>query len=100
MQAIGPAAAGHQAAGELVDDDDFAVFDDVFDIALVEVVRLDGDLDVVLEVPVFGVGDVADAEEAFDLLPAFVGDRDGACFFVDDEVAGPGLCSRRFDQFA
>ena len=91
VEAIGPAAAGHEAAGELVDDDDFAFFDDVLDVALVEVVGLDGDFDVMLKVPVFGVGDVADAEQALDLLPALVGDGDGAGFFVDDEVAGPGL---------
>ena len=91
VQAIRPAAAGHEAAGELVDDDDLAVLDDVLHVALVEVVRLDGDFDVVLEVPVFRVGDVADAEEALDLFPAFVGDGDGACFLVDDEVAGVGL---------
>ncbi len=100
MQPVRPAAAGHQAAGELVDDDDFAVLDDVFDVALVEVVRLDGDLDVVLQVPVLGVGDVADAEQAFDLLPAFVGDGDGAGLFVDDEVAGPGLGLDSLDQLA
>ena len=57
VEAVGPAAAGHEAAGESVDDDDFAVFDDVLDIALVEGVGLDGGLDVVLELPVFGVGD-------------------------------------------
>ena len=37
VEAVGPAAAGHEAAGELVDDDDFAVLDDVLDVALVEV---------------------------------------------------------------
>ncbi len=100
MEAIGPAAAGHEAAGELVDDDDFAVFDDVLDVALVETMRLDGGLDVVLEVPVFGVGDVADAEEAFDLLPALVGDGDGAGFLVYDVIAGPGFGLEAFDEFA
>ena len=100
MEAIGPAAAGHEAAGELVDDDDFAVFDDVLDVALVEGVGLDGGFDVVLEVPVFGVGDVADAEQAFDLLPALVGDGDGAGLFVDDVVAGPGLGLEGLDEFA
>ena len=55
VQAVGPAAAGHQAAGEGVDDDDFAVFDHVVDVALVEGVGLDGGFDVVLEFPVFGV---------------------------------------------
>ena len=33
VQAIGPAPAGHQAAGKLVDDDDFAVFHHVLDVA-------------------------------------------------------------------
>ena len=100
MEAVGPAAAGHEAAGELVDDDDFALFDDVLDVALVEVVGLDGDFDVVLEVPVFGVGDVADAEEAFDFFPALVGDGDGAGLLVDDVVAGPGLGLEGLDEFA
>jgi len=57
-------------------------------------VGLDGDLDVVFEVPVLGVCDVADAEEFFDLLPTLVGDGDGACLLVDDEVSGPGFVSR------
>ena len=100
METVRPAAPGHQAAGELVDDDDFAVFDHVRDIALVERVGLDGDLDVVFEVPVFGVGDVADAEQLFDLLPALVRDGDGARLFVDDVVAGPGFFFERLDQFA
>ena len=100
VEAVGPAAAGHEAAGELVDDDDLAVFDDVLDVALVEGVGLDGDLDVVLEVPVLGVGDVADAEQAFDLLPALVGDGDGAGLLVDDEVAGPCLGLEGLDQLA
>ena len=100
MQAVGPAAAGHEAARELVDDDDFAVLDDVLDVALVEGVGLDGDFDVVLHVPVFGVGDVADAEKFFDLLEAFVGDGDGAGLFVDHVVAGPGLGLEGFDQLA
>ena len=100
MEAIGPAAAGHEAAGELVDDDDFAVLDDVLDVALVEAVGLDGDFDVVLHVPVFGVGDVADAEELLDLFEAFVGDGDGAGLFVDDVVAGPDLGLEGFDELA
>ena len=100
VEAIGPAAAGHEATGELVDDDDLAVLDDVLDVSLVERVGLGGDFDVVLPVPVFGVGDVADAKELFDLFPAFIGDGDGAGLFVDDEVAGPGLGFERFDQLA
>ena len=79
VQAIGPAAARHQAAGELVDDDDFAVFHHILDIAPVERVRLDRGLDVVLEVPVLGIGNVADAQQLLDFFPALFGDRDAAC---------------------
>ena len=35
-------AAGHGAAGELVDDDDLAALDDVVDLALEELLGLDG----------------------------------------------------------
>ena len=40
VQAVGPLAAGHQAAGELVDDDDLAVHHHVVAVAAVEVVAL------------------------------------------------------------
>ncbi len=100
VQAIGPAAAGHQAAGEGVDDDDFAVLDHVVDVALVEGVGLDGGFDVVLEFPVFGAGDVVDAERFLDGDPAFVGDADGAVLLVDDVVAGEGLAFEAVDLFA
>ena len=88
VQSVGPAAAGHQAAGELVDDDDFAVFHHVLDVALVERVRFDRGVDVVLQVPVLRVGNVADAQQLLDFFPALVGDRDAAVLFVDHEVAG------------
>ena len=55
-----------------------AVLDHVVDVALVERVGLDGGFDVVLEFPVFGAGDVVDAERFLDGDPAFVGDAD-AC---------------------
>lgn len=42
MQTIRPAPARHRAAGELVDNYDLFVLDDVVDLALEEVLRLDG----------------------------------------------------------
>ena len=48
VQTIAPAAAGHQAAGELVDDDHFAVLHDVILVALEEHVGLQRLLDVVV----------------------------------------------------
>jgi len=41
VQPIGPAAAGHHAAGELVDDDHFVVLDDVMLVAVIQRVRPD-----------------------------------------------------------
>ena len=41
VQAIAPAAAGHQAAGVFIDDDDLVVLDDVLHVLLVEAVGLE-----------------------------------------------------------
>ncbi len=102
VQPVGPAAAGHQAPGELVHDDDFAILDYVFHVALVERVRFDGGLDVVLEIPVLRVGDVLDAKQLLDFLPAFVGDSDGLVLLVHHVIAGEGggLARRALDLLA
>ena len=52
VQAVRPAAAVHQPAGEVVDDDHFAVLDDVLLVAVVEDVRLEGGVDVAREAEV------------------------------------------------
>ncbi len=57
VQAFGIAAAGHHAAGELVDDDDLAVADDVVLVLLEQAVRLQRVVDVVHD------GDVLDVVE-------------------------------------
>ena len=41
VKPVAPAASGHLAAGELVDDDDLVVLDDVLDVLLVEAVGLE-----------------------------------------------------------
>ena len=50
-----------------------------------------GGFDVVLEVPIFGIGDITDAEEALDFFPPFVRNRDVAMLFVNHEIAGEYL---------
>ena len=52
---------------------------------------LDGRLNVVLQVPVFGIGDVIDAQLFFDRDPTLVRNTDGAMLFVDHVVAGEKL---------
>ena len=88
VQPIGPAASRHQAAGELIDDEHLAVFHHVLHVALVQVVGLNRHLHVVLQVPVFRVGDVVDAQQLLDFFPSLLGDRRIAVLLVDHEVAG------------
>ena len=67
---------------------------------LIQVMRLDRHLDVVLQVPVLRVGDIADAQQLLDLLPALVGHRNRARLLVHHKVAGVGLVLQRLDQLA
>ena len=62
VQAIGIAAADHEAAGELIDDDDLAVLHDIVDIPLHDAAGGDGLIDVVGQGEVFGVIEALDAE--------------------------------------
>src|ERR1700716_302738 len=87
MQAVRPPPPWHHAAGKFVNDDDLTVFDYVLNIAPIQRMRLDRSFNVMLERPVFGVGDVADTEQSFDLLPTFVGDCDVAVLLVNHIVA-------------
>jgi hypothetical protein len=61
VESVRPATAGHQAAGELVDDDHLAVLDDVVDVALEEGMRAQGLIDVVQNVHVRRIPQVFDA---------------------------------------
>ena len=65
-------------------------------------VRLDGGIDVVLQVPVFRIGNVADAQKLLDFFPAFIGDGDAPVFLVHHVVAGEffGLAGRGVDFLA
>ena len=83
VQALGPAAALEDAAGELVDDLDLAVDHRVVDVALVERLGLQRLDQVVDEVAVLGAVEVVDAEELLGLLDAALGDRDGLVLLVE-----------------
>ena len=68
VQALAPAAAFHDAAGELVDDLHLVVLDHVLDVALVERLRLQRLHEMVDELRVLRRVEVLDAERALDLL--------------------------------
>ena len=86
VQALAPAPARHLPAGELVDDDDLVVLDDVVAVALVQRVRPQGLLEVAREARI-GVVEVLDAEQLLDLVDALLGRRDGLVLEVDEVVA-------------
>src|SRR5450759_317102 len=86
VETLAPAAAGHLATGELVDDDDLAVLDNVVAVPLEQSVGLEGRLEVAGQRGV-GVVHVLDAEEPLHLGDAFLGRRHGLLFEVDEVVA-------------
>lgn len=82
-------AADEDAAGELVDDDHFAVADDVVLVLGVELLGLDGVVQVAHERRVGGLVQVVDAELVLDELDAGLVDADGALADVDLVVHVP-----------
>ncbi len=94
VKTIAPAAAGHQPAGELVDDDDAAVLDHVLDVELEERVRAQCLRHVVEQRHVRRVVQPARtrhesvAEHPLGLGHSGFGQRDGLVLLVDDVVAG------------
>ena len=102
VQALRPAPALEDPAGELVDDLDLAVDHRVVDVALVQRLRLQRLDQVVDEVAVLGPVQVVDAEEALGLGDALLGDRDRLVLLVElvvevgDELllASAGPCLR------
>ena len=86
MQALIIAAAEHQTAGELIDDDDLTVADDVVYVALHDAACLDGLIDMVLESGVLRVGQVLDLEVRLGALLAMRGEGRGLCLFIDDVI--------------
>ena len=92
MQAIAVTAAEHEAACEFIDDDDFAVLDDVILIAVHHEARPQGLDDEVVQIEVVVVEHVADAQHLFNFGNTRVGRRDGLLFFVHRVVVfGEGL---------
>ena len=86
MQAVAPAAPRHQATGEFIDDDDFAVLHDIVHVPFVERIGLQRLDDVVDEIHVGRIVQVVHAEELFDAHVAVLGQRGGLGLFLDGVV--------------
>ena len=94
VQALRPAAAAHQAAGEFVDDDDFAVLHHVMLVAEIQRVGTQRSVDVVHQHDVGGVVQAAAGlqqshlgEDVLDLFMPGFGQQHLARFLVDRVVA-------------
>ena len=85
METLAPAAARHLAPGELIDDDDLTVLDDVVAVALEEGMGLEGRFEVTGQGWV-RVVDVLNAEKLLHLGDAFFGRRNGLLLEVDEVV--------------
>jgi len=96
MEAVAETASGHEAAGELVDDDHLSFLDDVVHVAAEEVVRLERLHQVVLGGDVAGVVEVVDAHKLFAEGHAFVGEHGRSRLLVHCEV---GVARELADDF-
>ena len=103
VQALGVAAALHDAAGELVDDLDLAVGDHVLLVAMEHVLGLEGLLQVVDQLAGKVGVDVVDAQALLDLLQAALGGGDGVLGLIHHVVArgllGLGVGEHVVDHF-
>ena len=86
VQAVGPAAAGLEPPGELVDDDHLAVAHDIFLVALLHHVGGEGILHVVDEVEVLGVVQIGGVGPLLHLSDSLLGEGNGLGAVVDGVV--------------
>ena len=86
VQAVGVAPAGHEAAGELVHDEDLAFLDDVVHVPLEQVVGLQGGVEVVQDLDVPGIVEICQVHQFFGVGHAVLGDDDRTGLFVHGEV--------------
>ncbi len=86
MQAVGVAAPDHKTTRKFVDDDDFAVVDDIFLVEREQVMRFERLLNVVVEGRVRHVGNVFDAEESFGFFRAEFGQLNLLVSPFDNEI--------------
>jgi len=87
VETVRPAAAGHQAAGELVDDGHLAILDDVLLITLKEGVGAQRLVDGMQNLDVGGVVQIVDGEQTLGARHALIGERGGLRLLVDQVIS-------------
>ena len=87
MKTFAVTAAEHDTTGELVDDQHFAVFDNIVHVALHNADGANRLVDVVLNGEVFRIHQVVNIKEFFCFCNTLFGQRRGLGFFVHDIIA-------------
>ena len=87
METIAVAAARHDTASELIDDQNLIILYHIILVAVHEIVRTKREDDAVLDLKIFRIGEVLDMEELLHLLHALLGEVDGFLLFIDNEIA-------------
>ena len=87
VQAIGIAAAYHQAAGELIHDDDFVILHHIVDITLHQHIGLQRLDEIVVQLVVLGIRQVFDPKRGFSLCGA-VFSKNNAFFLLLHRIVG------------
>ena len=86
MQTVRVTASEHQTAGELVDDNNLVIADDIVDILLHDAVCADRLIDMMRQRRVFRIGQIVDMEVLLRLLLSVRAEHRSICLFVDDIV--------------
>ena len=86
MQTLVVAAAEHQTAGKLINNDDLTVTDNVVYVALHNAACLDGLVNVVLQRGIRGIGQVFYLKVSLGALLTVRGQRRGFGLFIDDVI--------------
>ena len=89
VQTVAPLSSFHQTTGELVDDDDLAIFDDVVDVSFVQEVCLERIVDQMRPFHVASRVEALHTGKLLGLTNSFVGQRHVVLFFIDREVQSP-----------
>ena len=86
VQAVGIAPADHQAAGELIDDDDFAVLNHIVDIPLHDAAGGNGLVDVMRQRQIFGVVQTINTEVLLRFAGTLRRNGGGTGLFIHDVI--------------
>ena len=86
MQAFIVSSANHDTAREFINDEHFAVVDDIVAVTFHHIVSLQGLLDMMIEVGVVYIGEVVKFEIFFCLLHTLVGEHNCLFLFFNGEV--------------